>query len=65
MINDKITPAFFPYGFKYPNEVDDAINETLKLCGVGGEDASMMYMEVLRRLGRFDELPPCERRTDE
>lgn len=65
MINDKIIPAFFPYGFKYPNEVDDAINETLKLCGVSGDDASLMYMEVLRRLGRFDELPLCERRPDE
>ena len=38
MINEKIVPIS-PYGFRFPTETEMAIDETLKLCGISGEDA--------------------------
>ena len=69
MINEKIVPIS-PYGFRIPTETEDAISETLKLCGINGEDASIMFIEVMKKLGKSDEIPACcrsraERRTDE
>ena len=69
MINEKIVPVS-PYGFRFPTETEMAIDETLKLCGVSGEDASMIAIEVMKKLGKSDEIPACcrsraERRTDE
>ena len=58
MINDKIVPIS-PYGFKFPTETEMAIDETLKLCGISGEDASMMFIEVMKKLGKNDEIPTC------
>ena len=69
MINDNIRPID-PTGFRFPTETEMAIDETLKLCGIRGEDASMMFIEVMKKLGKSDEIPACcrgreERRIDE
>ena len=69
MINDNIYPID-PTSFRIPTETENAISETLKLCGISGEDASMMFIEVMKKLGKSDEIPPCcrcreERRIDE
>lgn len=58
MINDNIRPID-PTGFRILTETEDAISETLKLCGVSGEDASMMFIEVMKKLGKSDEIPAC------
>jgi hypothetical protein len=58
MINDNIHPID-PTGFRIPTETEDAISETLKLCGISGEDASMMFIEVMKKLGKSDEIPAC------
>ena len=58
MINEKIVPIS-PYGFRFPTETEMAIDETLKLCGISGEDASMMFIEVMKKLGKSDEIPAC------
>ena len=58
MINDNIHPID-PTGFRFPTETEMAIDETLKLCGVSGEDASMIAMEVMKKLGKSDEVPAC------
>ena len=69
MINEKIVPIS-PYGFRFQTETEMAIDETLKLCGISGEDASMIAIEVMKKLGKSDEIPVCcrsraERRTDD
>lgn len=47
--------------FTPKDPVIDAITETLKECGYRGEDITMEIVHVLKRLGRYDLLPPCER----
>ena len=64
MINEKIVPIS-PYGFRFPTETEMAIDETLKLCGIRGEEASMMFIEVMKKLGKSDEIPPCCRGLEE
>ena len=58
MINEKIVPIS-PYGFRFPTETEMAIDETLKLCGISGEDASMIAIEVMKKLGKSNEIPAC------
>lgn len=58
MINEKIVPIS-PYGFRFPTETEMAIDETLKLCGISGEDASMFVIEVMKRLNKSDKIPVC------
>ena len=58
MINEKIIPVS-PCGFRFPTETEIAIDETLKLCGVSGEDASMITIEVMKKLGKNDEISAC------
>ena len=58
MINEKIVPIS-PYGFRIPTETEKAIFETLKLCGISGEEASMIAMEVMKKLGKNDEISAC------
>lgn len=64
MINEKIVPIS-PYDFRFPTETEMAINETLKLCGISGEDASMIAIEVMKKLGKRDEILPCCRCLEE
>ena len=64
MINEKIVPIS-PYGFRFPTETEMAIDETLKLCGIGGEDASMIAIEVMKKLGKSNEIPACCNGRDE
>lgn len=58
MINEKIVPIS-PYGFRFPTETEMAIDETLKLCGISGEDASIIAIEVMKKLGKTKEIPTC------
>ena len=58
MINEKIVPIS-PYGFRFPTETEMAIDETLKLCGISGEDASMIAIEVMKKLGKSNEISAC------
>ena len=55
MINEKIVPMS-PYGFRVPTEIEMAVDETLKLCGISGEDASMIAIEVMKKLGQSNEM---------
>lgn len=64
MINDNIHPVN-PTGFKIPTETEDAISETLKLCGISGEDASMMFIEVMKKLEKNDNFSVCCRCREE
>ena len=58
MINFNIHPID-PIGFRIPTETEEAISETLKLCGIGGEDASMIFTEVMKKLGKNDNFSAC------
>lgn len=48
-----------PTSFRVPTETEKAISETLKLCGVSGEDASMIFSEVMKKLGKSDNFSAC------
>ena len=37
------------------------IFETLAECGIYGEEATIKFIGVLKRIGRSDLLPPCMR----
>lgn len=63
MINDNIHPID-PTSFRIPTETEEAISETLKLCGISGEDASMMFIEVMKKLGKNDNFSACCRSKD-
>lgn len=58
MIGYEIRPITME-GFRPPTKIDEAISETLKMCGVYGEDASMIHMEVIRKIGVDVPLPCC------
>ena len=64
MINDNIHPID-PTNFRIPTETEAAISETLKLCGISGEDASMMFIEVMKKLGKNDNISVCCRGREE
>ena len=67
MINDNIHPIDFT-SFRMPTETEEAISETLKLCGISGEDASMMFIEVMKKLGKNDNISAgchCQNRIEE
>lgn len=38
-----------------------AINTAISVCGYSGDDVTSYSIETLKRLGRYDLLPPCER----
>ena len=42
-------------------ELWNAITTAIHLSGLNGEDVTAMSLETLRKLGRYDLLPPCER----
>ena len=42
-------------------ELLNAISTAIHMCGFNGEDVSMMSIEVLKQIGRYDLLPQCER----
>lgn len=37
------------------------IDTAICVCGYSGDDAAAYSIETLKRLGRYDLLPPCER----
>lgn len=42
-------------------ELWNAIGTAIHMCGYTGEDVTMKGIEVLKSIGRYDMLPPCER----
>lgn len=43
-------------------ELWNAITTAAHLCGLNGEDVTAIGIKTLKQLGRYDLLPPCERR---
>lgn len=43
-------------------ELWNAITTAIYVSGHRGEDVTVLGIETLKRLGRYDLLPPCERR---
>ena len=41
-------------------ELRNAICTAIKICGFYGEDAAIKEIEVLKQIGRYDLLSPCE-----
>jgi len=39
----------------------DAMRNTAYICGYRGEDVEQAVHKALKRMGRYDLLPPCER----
>lgn len=46
---------------KRDSELWNAISTAIHMCGYTGEDVTMKGIEVLKKIGRYDMLPPCER----
>lgn len=46
---------------KQDRDLWDAIATAINTCGIYGEEVTMKGIETLKRLGRYDLLPPCER----
>lgn len=46
---------------KNDQELFNAISTAIHMCGYSGEDVTMMTIETLKRLRRYDLIPPCER----
>lgn len=46
---------------KHDFELYDAIATAIHSCGFSGGDVTMMTIETLKKLGRYDLIPPCER----
>lgn len=65
MIFDSIQPVkpYIPKTEKEKQDLKlwDAINTAIHMCGYRGGDVTAMSLEVLKRIGRYDLLPPCER----
>lgn len=40
----------------------DGIRNTAYICGYRGEDVEYAVHQTLKRMGRYDLLPPCERK---
>lgn len=51
-MNETITPVCMR-GFRCPTDVEMAVDETLKVCGISGDDATVLYIEVMHRLARL------------
>lgn len=42
-------------------ELCHIITTAIRSCGISGEDVGIKLVEVLKKIGRNDLLPPCER----
>ena len=53
----------FPKNEKEKRDLElwNSITTAIHLCGLSGEDVTMMGLETLKQLGRYDLLPPCEK----
>lgn len=67
MFNIQPVKPVFPENEKEKRDLElwNAITTAIHLCGLNGEDVTAMGLETLRRLGRYDLLPPCDRRKNE
>lgn len=63
IFNIQPVKPIFPKSEKEKQDLElwNAITTAIHLCGFNGEDVTMMSLETLRQLGRYDLLPPCER----
>ena len=43
----------------------DGMRNTAYVCGYRGEDIEFIVHKALKRMGRYDLLPPCERESKE
>ena len=66
-MNDKLKPNTMQPSIatdskaRRDHELWVAITTAIHSCGLSGEDVTIMGIETLKRLGRYDLLPPCER----
>lgn len=62
MCNIQPVLPVFPINEKEKRDMElwDAITTAIHLCGLSGGDVTMMGLETLKRLGRYDLLSPCE-----
>ena len=53
----------FPKNEKEKRDLElwNSITTAIHLCGLSGEDVTMMGLETLKQFGRYDLLPPCEK----
>ena len=63
MFNIQPVKPFFPENEKEKRDLElwNAITTAIHLSGLNGEDVTAVSLEVLKRIGRYDLLPPCER----
>lgn len=65
MINDNLQPVkpFFPETEKERQDFElwKGITTAVHSCGYYGDDVTAKSIDVLKQLGRYDMLPPCER----
>ena len=63
MFNIQPVKPVFPKNEKEKRDLElwDAITTAIHLCGLNGEDVTTVGLETLKRLGRYDLLPPCAR----
>lgn len=63
MFNIQPVKPVFPKDEKEKQDLElwNAITTAIRLCGISGGDVTEVGLETLRRLGRYDLLPPCER----
>lgn len=68
MINDNLQPVkpFFPETEKERQDFElwKGITTAVHSCGYYGSDVIAKSIDVLKQLGRYDMLPPCERGSE-
>lgn len=50
---------------KEDRKMIDAMRTTAYICGCRGGDVEQTVHYVLKKIGRYDLLPPCERESEE
>lgn len=63
MFNIQPIQPFIPIDERERQDLElwNAISTAIHMCGFNGEDVTMKGIEVLKKIGRYDMLPPCER----
>ena len=63
MFNIQPIPPFISIDERERQDLElwNAISTAIHMCGFNGEDVTMKGIEVLKKMGRYDMLPPCER----
>ena len=63
MFNIQPVQPVFPENEKEKRDLElwNAITTAVRLCGLNGEDVTAISLQTLKRIGRYDLIPPCER----